>query len=81
MTNLLLQLQSKKYAKGLLSLGILEPGEDCVVLLGCYTLETLAVWVACMLLGIAVAVGLRFTVELLLPYFGLPMFMDFNIIL
>ena len=73
MTNLLLQLQSKKYAKGLLSLGILEPGEDCVVLLGCYALETLAVWVACMLLGIAVAVGLWFTVELLLTRrFRLP---------
>ena len=66
MTNLLLQLQGKKYAKGLLSLGVLEPGEDCVVLLGCYALETLAVWVACMLIGIAVAVGLWFTVELLL---------------
>lgn len=51
-------IQSDKYAKGLLSLDTLETGVDCILAIGCYTLEALAVLVACLSIGVSVLVGL-----------------------
>ena len=38
----------------------MKAGEDYVVMIGCYTMETLAMWVACLSLGIAVAVSVSY---------------------
>ena len=49
-------VQSDRYAKGLVSLDVLEPGVDSILIIGCYSLEALAVWVACLSIGISVVV-------------------------
>lgn len=46
-------LQSDQYAKGLLSLGILKTGEDFSAMIGCFSMEALAVWVGCISIGVA----------------------------
>ena len=45
-----------------MSTGAMKAGEDYVVRIGCYTMETLAMWVACLSLGIAVAVSVNYTI-------------------
>ena len=55
-----------------MSTGAMKAGEDYVVMIGCYTMETLAMWVACLSLGIAVAVSVSYTIYFLICDFSQP---------
>ena len=51
-------LQADDYAKGFISLGILDTGIDCISIIGAFTMEALAVWAGCISIGVASAVSL-----------------------